>query len=132
MMRIFIILFQWPVLLLVNKQSQYIVRYLLRSFVLHKLVMGRVCITVNLLIDQNNILYLSAISRMTISVVCWRAEGPYGFSTPRLRGGGGGVPSLLLLLFSFTGDKRCRRRRRWLYQVVCSRRRWRRTVVGCR
>ena len=33
------------------------------------LVMGRVCITVNLLIDQNNILYLSAISRMTISVV---------------------------------------------------------------
>ena len=31
------------------------------------LVMGRVCITVNLLIDQNNI--LSAISRMTISVV---------------------------------------------------------------
>ena len=31
------------------------------------LVMGRVCITVNLLIDQNNI--LSAISRMPISVV---------------------------------------------------------------
>ena len=27
--------------------------------------MGRVCITVNLLIDQNNILYLSAISRMS-------------------------------------------------------------------
>ena len=67
--------------------------------------MGRVCITVNLLIDQNNI--LSAISRMTISVVGWKAEGPSGFSTPRLGGGGGGGggPSLLLSLFSFTGDK---------------------------
>ena len=35
------------------------------------------------------------------SVVGWRAEGPSGFSTPRL----GGVPSLLLSVFSFSGDE---------------------------
>ena len=35
------------------------------------------------------------------SVVGWRAEGPSGFSTPRIRG----VPSLLLLGFSFSVDE---------------------------
>ena len=62
------------------------------------LVMGRVCITVNLLIDQNNI--LSAISRMTISVVasCFSTPPP---PPPRL-GGGGGV---LACYCSFNGDK---------------------------
>ena len=39
------------------------------------------------------------------SVVGWRAEGPSGFSTPRLGGRGGG-PSLLLLEFSFSGDEK--------------------------
>ena len=72
--------------------------------------MGRVWITVNLLIDQNNILYLYAISRMTISVVGWRDEGPSGFTPPPppppppVKGGGAG-PSLLLLLFTVTGDE---------------------------
>ena len=35
------------------------------------------------------------------SVVCCRAEGPSGFSIPRLRG----VPSQLLLVFLFSGDE---------------------------
>ena len=34
------------------------------NYLLYFVIMGRVCITINLLIDQNNILYLSAISRM--------------------------------------------------------------------
>ena len=99
-----------------------------RFTAINYLVMGRVCITVNLLIDQNNI--LSAISRMAISVVGWRAEGPSGFSTPRL--GGGGVLAGYCFCFPLPEIRRCRRRRRWLYQVVCSRSRWRSTVVGCR
>ena len=45
----------------------------------------------------------------TDSVVDRRAEGPSGFSTPRLRG----VPSLLLLEFSFLEMRRWSRRR-WL------------------
>ena len=56
-----------PLLFPIN--NRHIVRYYMLTSVYgnYYLVMGRVCITVNLFIDQNNI--LSAISRMTISVV---------------------------------------------------------------
>ena len=56
-----------PLLFSIN--NRHLVHYYMLTSVYgnYYLVMGRVCITVNLLIDQNNI--LSAISRMKISVV---------------------------------------------------------------
>ena len=55
-----------PLLFPIN--NRHVIFMLTSVYGNYYLVMGRVSITVNLLIDQNNI--LSAISRMTISVVC--------------------------------------------------------------
>ena len=66
------------------------------------------CLFSEVLVDDENG-FADALERLTlkkatknevISVVGWRAEGPSGFSTPRLRGD----PSLLLLLFFFSGS----------------------------